>query len=364
MKTKIMNISGRLLSAIVVLTLVGVACSSSEESEMPQDEPISVVTQTADYANSTSSHYFSGTVSSDRTVNLSTKVMGRITQLDVEEGDYAEEGEVLIQVKDDNLQAQKNQVEAGLLEARAALKNTETNYKRIKALYEQESATKKELDDITTQYEMAKAKVKTLESKMQEVNDMLDYTALEAPFNGYVIAKMASEGDMAGPGQPLLTFEKEDVMKVKTTVPESQISLFSLNDTVAVDIKAAGYEDGTGIVRNINQAGNRGSRQFAVEIMLPELDKSSGVKSGMFAEVGITTTRDQAILVPQSAIIERGQLTGLYTLNDESEVVLRWVRLGETTGDKVEVLSGLAAGERYISVVDQPLAEGRKVKTQ
>jgi RND family efflux transporter MFP subunit len=364
MKTKIMNISGRLLSAVLVLTLVGVACSSSDESEMQQDQPIAVATQTADYSNSTSSHHFSGTVSSDRTVNLSTKVMGRITQLDVEEGDYAQKGEVLVRIKDDNLQAQKNQAEAGLLEARAALKNTETNYERIKALYEQESATKKELDDITMQYEMAKARVKTLESKLQEVNDMLDYTALEAPFSGYVIAKMASEGDMAGPGQPLLTFEKEDMMKVKVTVPESQVALFTINDTVSVDVKAVGYEDGTGVVRNINQGGNRGSRQFAVEIALPELDKSAGVKSGMFAEVGITSAKDQTILVPKSAVVERGQLTGLYTLNDDSEVVLRWVRLGESAGDKVEVLSGLTAGEQYVSVVDRPLAEGQKVNTQ
>lgn len=364
MKNKIMNISGRLLSAFVALTLIGVACSSSDESQTQQEQPISVATETAGYIQGTASHRFSGTVTSDRTVNMSTKIMGTITQLDVEEGDYFEKGEVLVRIKDDNLQEQKNQVESGLMEAKASLQNVETNYNRLKTLYEQKSATKKELDDISTQFEMAKARVKSLESKLREIEDMLNYTTLTAPFDGSVVSKMVSEGDMAAPGQPIIAFEQEDMMKLKVTVPESEISLFHLKDTVSVNIKAAGYHNGTGVVANINQSGSRGSRQFAVEVILPELNKDTGVKSGMFAEIGLTTEKDRALVVPQSAIIERGQLTGLYTLNDNSEVVLRWVRLGDTSGDEIEVLSGLSEGESFVTSVDQRLHEGQKVSTQ
>ncbi|WP_372638609.1 efflux RND transporter periplasmic adaptor subunit [Fodinibius sp.] len=364
MKKDMMNISGRLLSAVVVLTLVGAACSSSDQSEPPQDQPVSVVTKTADLAQGSASHHFSGTVTSDRTINISTKVMGRITQLDLEEGDYVQKGEVLVRIKDDNLQAQKGQVESSLMEASASLENAETNYNRIKNLYEQESATRKELDDISTEYEMAKAGVQTLESKLLEIEDMLDYTLMTAPFDGYVVSRMASEGDMAGPGQPIIAFEQEDRMKLKVTVPESEISLFNLNDTVSVDIKAAGYNNAGGVVANINQSGSRGSRQFSVEIMLPELPEDSGVKSGMYAEIGLASDKERAITVPQSAIIERGQLTGLYTLNDDSEVVLRWVRLGDASGDQVEVLSGLSEGETFVASVDQRLREGQKVSTQ
>lgn len=359
-----MNISGRLLSVIVVLTLVGVSCSAPDKSEIQNDQPISVVTQTADLVQSKATHRFSGSVTSDRTINMSTKVMGRITHLDVEEGDFVKEGDVLIRIKDDNLQAQKSQVESSLIEAQAGLQNVETNYNRIKNLYEQESATKKEFDDISTEYEMAKAKIKTLKSRLREIEDMLDYTLLTAPFDGYVVSKMFSEGDMAAPGQPIIAFEQENMMKVKFTVPESAVGLFTRNDTVSVDVTAAGYQNGKGIVTNINQAGNRGSRQFAVEVMLPGLEKQPGVKSGMFAEVGLSTEKNRAILVPQAAILERGQLTGLYTLNDDSEIVLRWVRLGDSNGDKVEVLTGLSEGETFVSSIDQRLHEGQKVSTQ
>jgi hypothetical protein len=119
-----------------------------------------------------------------------------------------------------------------------------------------------------------------------------------------------------------------------------------------------------GAVSNINQSGNRGSRQFAVEITLSKQAVAQGVMSGMFAEIGLATEKDRAIVVPQNAIVERGQLTGLYTLNDNSEVVLRWVRLGESAGENVEILSGLKAGEIFVSSADRPLSEGQKVNTQ
>ena len=352
------------LPAFVILTLVGVGCSSPDETTSQTEEAIPVEVQKASLTQTSASFQYSGTVASERTVSLSTKVMGRVTQLDVDEGDYVQKGEVLVRIKDDNLQAQESQIQASLQEAKAGLQNTETNYNRMKALYEKESATKKELDDITTQHEMAKAKVKALEGKLREINDMLDYTVLEAPFNGYVIDKRANEGDMAAPGQPLISFEQESQMKVEISVPETQIMNINIGDTVSVDIKAAGLRNLTGTVANMNPSGNRASRQFMVEIRLPKLDKSSGVKSGMFAQVGLTSVGDPVITVPRSAIIERGQLTGIYTLNGDSEVLLRWIRLGDESKDEVEVLSGLAPGETYVSNFDGNLREGQKVRTQ
>jgi RND family efflux transporter MFP subunit len=361
---KLLNSLRKFVPAVVILTLVGIGCSSPDETTSQTEEAIPVEIQKASLNQTSASFQYSGTVASERTVNLSTKIMGRVTQLDVDEGDYVQQGEVLVRIKDDNLQAQKSQVQASLQEARAGLKNTETNYNRMKALYEKESATKKELDDITTQYEMAKAKVKALEGKLREINDMLEYAVLEAPFNGYVVGKRVDEGDMAGPGQPLIAFEQESRMKVEITVPETQIMNINIGDTVSVDIKAASLKNIIGTVANLNPSGNRASRQFTVEVRLPELDKSSGVKSGMFAQVGLTSVGDPVITVPRSAIIERGQLTGIYTLNGDSEVLLRWIRLGDESGDEVEVLSGLAPGEAYVSKFDGNLREGQKVRTQ
>jgi RND family efflux transporter MFP subunit len=361
---KLFSTTGKLLAVAVVLSFSAYACSSPEESPQETENPVTVAVETAKRSQMDVSNRFSGTVKSEHTVNLSSKVMGTITQLDVEAGDFARKGDVLLRIKDDNLQAQKNQVEANLAQARSALQNTETNYKRLKALHEKGSATQKEFDDISTQYEAAQANVKALQSKLLEINDLLDYTVLEAPFDGYVVAKLVSQGDLAGPGQPLISFEQQTRMKVVVTVPETEISRFGLDDTVLVDVKAAGRQQHTGVVSAINPSGSRASRQFMVEVRLPELSRNHGLKSGMFAEVGLTSTSDSLLMVPKTAIIERGQLTGLYTLTDDSEVMLRWVRLGDTSGDQVVILSGLAPDEQYVSSFEAPLREGQKVNIQ
>ncbi len=349
---------------LLAVSVTAVSCGSSEEAESTDREPITVTMQQAALESLPASYRFSGKVKSDNTVRLSTKVSGKIVQLNVEEGDYVNMGETLVRIKDDNLQAQKNQVEAGLSEARASLANIEKNYERIKALFEQESATRKELDDIATGYEMAKAKVQSLEAKLTEIRDMLDYTVLQAPFTGYIVSKMATEGDLASPGQPLIAVEKESDMKVIVTVPETQISLFNRQDTVSIDIKAAGKMNMTGIVTNINPSGNSASRQFSVEVSFSNLKQAQGLKSGMFAEVGLRSSGEQRVTVPESAIVKRGQLTGLYTLNSNSEAVLRWVRLGERNDGTVEILSGLAPGESYVASYEGSIREGQKVNVQ
>tara|TARA_R110002049_G_scaffold1479_14_gene11492 strand:- start:3734 stop:4852 length:1119 start_codon:yes stop_codon:yes gene_type:complete len=354
----------RKLLAVVLLSFSAYACSPPEESPQESENPVTVAVETAERSKMPVSYHFSGTVKSEHTVNLSTKVLGTITQLNVETGDFARKGEVLVRIKDDNLQAQKNQVEANLTQVRSALQNIETNYNRLKALHKKGSATQKEFDDISTQYESAKANVKALEGKLLEIEDMLSYTVLKAPFDGYVIAKLGSQGDMARPGQPLISFEQEKGMKVELTVPETEISLFSVDDKVSVDVKASGQSHLAGVVSSVSPSGNRVSRQFMVEIRLPKLSRNQGLKSGMFAEVGLSSTSDSSLTVPKTAIVERGQLTGLYTLTDDSEVILRWVRLGDISGDQVEVLSGLAQGEKYISSFDAPLREGQKVNIQ
>lgn len=354
----------RLAIVAVLVLIAGYGCSSSDEPETKTAKAVSLNVQKARQNQSAATNRYSGTVSSDHAVNLSTKIMGQITHLDVGVGDYVKKGDVLVRIKDDNLQAQKNQAEAGLAEARAGLQNAEKNYQRYKNLFKQESVTQSELDNITMKYDMAKAKVQRLEGKLNEINDMLDYSTLRAPFNGHVTAKNMSEGDMASPGRPIISFEQKGALKVELTIPETQIHLINVGDTVSVNVTAANLRNVTGRVSNVSTSGSRGSRQFKVEVRLPDLEKNSSIRSGMFADVGLESEAGSVITVPQSAIVERGQLMGLYTLSSNSTLVLRWVRLGEKMNGSVEVLSGLSTGESFVTSVEGTLREGQKVNPQ
>lgn len=289
--------------------------------------------------------------------------MGEILSLPNDIGDFVSKGTVLVQIKDADLKAQKNQVEASLAEAEASLKNAETNYGRIKALYSEKSATQKELDDITTNYNISKARTEALKSKLNEINDVLTYTRIIAPFDGFVTGKFASRGDLASPGMPILAFEKSGAMKMVVNIPETNISVFTIGDTLNASIPAASYYTDKAVVQNINTSGNPGSRQFTVEISLPEDISKSGVKNGMFGRVMLKgNSGDRTILIPKTVLIERGQLTGIYTVNDASELILRWVRTGREFDEQVEILSGLSVGETFVAVLQNNLRDGLKVQ--
>lgn len=357
-------IRGAALPMLLAATLLLASCGSPETPESRVPDTPRVTMATAELAGDHATYRFSGTVTSQHTVQISTKVTGRVSHLQVEEGDYVREGEVLVRIKDDNLQAQKSQVQASLAEAESAFANLETNYRRIRNLYEKDSATQKELDDITAQHEQARARVDALQARLREIEDLLAYTVLKAPFNGYVVNKFISAGDLAGPVQPLLTLEGEESMEVTLSVPESRITHFSQGDTLAVTVPAATRQGISGVVNAINPSSRAGSRQFSVELSLPEASDRMGLKTGMFAEARLRMPSAGTVRVPESALVRRGQLSGLYTLNSDSEVVLRWVRLGDSVDGQVEILSGLSPGEAYVASYEAPLREGQKVNIQ
>ncbi|MEX0890028.1 MAG: efflux RND transporter periplasmic adaptor subunit [Balneolaceae bacterium] len=353
------SISVTLPVIVLMILFTVVSCGGQDEETVNRPDSIEVNVQNARIAQKVIARRFAGVVVSSWTASLSTTIMGTITRIDVDEGDAVEQGEVLVRIKDDHLNAQRRQVQSNLDGARATLANAKANYQRIRVLHERDSATKQELDEMTSRYEMASANVHSLENKLKEIREMLAYTTLKAPFDGHVVSKLASESDMASPGQPLLVLEQQGQSEFHITVPESEITHLSIQDTVSIQLPAVDISNEMGVISNIHPAGAPGSRQFTVEVLPVQPERMRTARSGMFVEIALANRGEQAVLVPRSAILERGQLTGLYTVNEESELILRWVRLGELVGSNVEILSGLSEGEVYVSSIDSQLQEGQ-----
>lgn len=352
--------------ATVLLAGTLTACSSADKpAHDSQDDPVKATVHTAGYQQMPDFYSFTGTVQADRKITLSTNLMGQITYQPFDEGNYVRKGQVLVRIKSDNLLARKDQVEANLTQAKANLSNVRINYDRIQALFKEESATQKEYDDIKTQYEIVQANVKALKSKKQEINDMLDYAVIKSPVDGYIVRKMVERGDLSAPGSPLVTVEGVHGLKVLAAVPESQIGLFHTGDPVNIQIDAFSEKDFTGKVASVNPSGDMVSRQFDVKIDLSEDAKIlKSVKSGMFVRVLLQKGDQPVISIPVSALVNRGQLTGIYTLSSNNGIILRWVQTGRTIGSRVVILSGLSSGDRYITSYKGKLREGQKVITQ
>ena len=354
---KIMKpISGLLTLLLAVALLSG---CGSDQTTLQEGDPIEVELRTAEASISQSEIIFPAKVESNSQANLSTIVMGTVTAAPVTVGDRVEKSDLLVQIKDDQIRAQKSQIEANMVQAKANLENTEKNYTRIKNLYAEESATSKELDDISTMYEIAKANMEALEARLNEVNEMLEYTVIRAPFTGIISGKFVSEGDMAAPGHPLVSVADPGSIKISATVSESQISRIEEGSTVSVSVSSAGLSNIPARLTAVSQAGDPMSRQFLIEAVIDDAEINKALKVGMFAQIGMNIDQTENLAIPADAIVERGQLTGVYTISDNNRAVLRWVRLGERSGDTVDVLTGLKPGEQFVYAPGQSLRQGQ-----
>ena len=355
----------QLLTLIIPFLAIAVlsGCSSNNERETEtKGNPVKVSTITVRQEEIPAQVAFTGTVGSDHRVTLSTKMMGHVTAVPFDIGARVHKNDVVVRIQSDNLQAQKQQIEANRMEAEAALQNMKINYDRIKALYAENSATKKELDDITMQYKMAQARIDAINSKEKELNDMFKYAVLRAPMEGFVVQKNVEPGDMAAPAQPLVVLEDARDLQVTATVPQDQIGQFSVGDSVDIRIDALSGQIFTGRILHINKAGDAMSGQFRVKIgFVGDPGTWANVRSGMFAHVLWQAGKEHLITVPKTALVDRGQLTGAYVVADDGQAVLRWVRTGKIYGDRVEILAGLNPGDRLITHFTGRLLDGQEV---
>ena len=356
--------AGALLPLLLITLFSGSLLSACGDdfAEPEAQTPVEAELRTAEVATTTATHRFPGRIESVNQASLSTIVMGSITEVRVNEGDRVQEGELLVRIKDDQIRAQKRQTEAGLMQLQAQLELVEKNYERIRNLHAQDSATDSELDEITAQYEGMQARMEQMKANMTEVDEMLAYTRITAPFDGIVSRKMMSAGDLAAPGMPLLRISGPEALKIRANVPESMINRLSDGMPVRFSVPSAGIEHQEVMLSSINQAGDPMSRQFTIEAVIPAGAATEALRTGMYADVLLRLEDSESVLIPESALVRRGQLTGIYTLTEDNRALLRWIRTGRTSPEGIEVISGLSAGEVYVADARRDLRQGQPIQ--
>jgi RND family efflux transporter MFP subunit len=316
-----------------------------------------------------------GTVQPDQTSQISSQMMGTIVEIRAHEGDLVKQGQVLAVLDDAQPRAAMQQAQAavtaaqnGVTAADSELSLAAATLKRYQQLYEKKSVSPQEFDQINARYQSAQAQRAIAQAQQSQANaalaqarTALGYTIIRAPFSGIVTQKMADAGTLASPGMPLFAMEDTRSYRLEVSVDESDIHLVRIGQTVPVTIDALETPALSGKVVQIVPAADPASRSFLVKIELPA---DSRLRSGLFGRANFRRGEREALLIPRTSIIERGNLQGIYVLGADQIAELRYVTLGQAEGQAVEVLSGLQAGESFVAAPGGRELGGKRIAAQ
>lgn len=349
----------------VSLALFAISCGSKDKEVAVDNSPAIKVKVNQVEANGNSPFLsVSGKIQATNSADLSTRMMGYVNKVHVNVGDKVRKGQLLVSINNSDLQAKRAQVNAGITEATAAYNNAQKDYNRFKNLFADNSASQKEMDDMTANFEMSKARVEAANQMKNEINAQFAYSNITAPFSGTVTSKNVESGNMANPGVPLISIETPGKFEVMAMVPETEISDINKGTIVDVLVKSINKTI-KGKVTEVSTSAKNTGGQYLVKI---DLDKTeANILSGMFTTIQFPVARkvkSEMVLISTEAIITNGQLSGVYTASQSNTALLRWLRLGRTFGNQVEVLSGLNSDEAYIVSAEGKLYNGVKITIQ
>ena len=381
------------MRVVFVPVLVSVAvlggCGGSEtHTQAASNAPaISVQSATVSAQEWPDAYEATGTVRARTAAVISSKVMAYVRQVAVQLGDRVKDGQELVTLDAQDLDANVRRAEAaesevrsafpeadnGVAGAKANLDLAQSTFKRMEELNSKKSISSQEFDEASARlksaqaaYDMARARRTQLDSKLAEVEQeiraakiMRDYTRIAAPFSGVVTAKSVEPGNLAAPGAPLLTIEREGAYRLEASVDESKLPFVKTGQPVEVALEALDRRL-TARVSEIVPAVDAASRAYTVKIDLPALPN---VRSGIFGRAWFPLGARKVTTVPLLAMVERGQLQSVFVIED-GVARNRLITTGKQQANAVEVLSGLSEGEKVVSPIPPALADGSRVEVR
>lgn len=289
-----------------------------------------------------------GVVQAVRESTLAAQVPGQIIMLSVRAGDHVQAGQTLLQIDAHTADQDVLASQARTSAAQATLDLAARDLERQRALYEAKYLSRSAFERAQAQYRTALAQVQAQEAKTRASQAQNRYFTVHAPYAGTIASVPANLGDMAMPGQALITLYDPAVLRVSASVPQSILGRLSPQQALWLELPGIPslaqriIPIDTQILPKIDPATHTGH----IRLSLPH--DLTGVDPGAFARVWLpnSTQTGPRLLVPARALIRHTEFIGLYILTPEGRPLLRQVRLGPQTDDLVEVLSGVAAGEQ------------------
>lgn len=290
-----------------------------------------------------------GTAQARESIVVASKVTDVISAIRFDSGDRVKKGQVLVVLS--NVEQQ-----ADLAEARAALTSATREYDRFKELGDRGFAPKARLEQAQAAYEQARARVAALESRMAD-------RTIRAPFAGVMGLRTASPGALVRPGDPIATLDDTSAIKLDFDVPEVHLARMKPGATLRAATAAYPGRDFTGRIDNVDSRIDPRTRTVKVRAVIA--NKSGDLKPGMLMTVNVDANPRKALAVPEMAVIETMDGASVFKVVEKDGKTIAKpaeVKLGGRSGGFVEVLSGLAAGDRIVTEGVQRARPGQPIR--
>lgn len=287
---------------------------------------------------------------------LGSEVGGlRVAEVTVEEGDHIRQGQLLVRLEDAVPAAQLAQAEAGLAEAEAALSIARADLSRAVELSRSQNTPRQVLEQRQSASRQAEARLASARAARDEARARLNQTRIEAPYDGVVLRRNVLPGAVTAVGQEMVRLLRDGRLELDARVPELDLRTLQPGQSVKV---WHGAREIAATVRAISPNVTPESRLGTVHVALPA---DSGLRPGMFARAEIRAEASPGIVVPQEAVVFRDGAAAVFVL-EGGQVRLRRLTTGMRREGMVEVLEGLAAGERVVRTGAGFLADGDHVR--
>jgi RND family efflux transporter MFP subunit len=260
-------------------------------------------------------------------------------------------------LRDTEHRARVAQAAADLKSATAQLKQARDEFGRVEGLYKKKNISDSAMDKARADLTSAQANLEAAQAGLQQAQEQLQYTQIRAPYSGIVTQRHVEVGEIASPGQAVMSGISLEELRVIVDVPQSVIP--AVRELGEINVYLPNGEVAKPGRITVFPFADLGSNTFKVRVDLTE--RTEGLFPGMFVKTGIITGKKEELTVPKAAVVYRSEVTGVYVLGEDGDIRLRQIRVGRALGDDLVVLSGLTEGER---VALDPIAAGVALKAQ
>ncbi|MBP6079497.1 MAG: efflux RND transporter periplasmic adaptor subunit [Xanthomonadales bacterium] len=311
--------------------------------------PVGFATLTVAKQSATQERLWDGVVDAVNKATLSAQTGGRVTELPFDVNDYVKVGDVIVRFTDVEQQSGRRQADAALRAAEANAREAQLAFDRAKDLIAKKLIAQAAYDQAVARHDAAKAALEAARAGVREAGEQVDYTVVRAPYSGILTERHVQVGETVRPGQALISGLSLAQLRVEVEIPQGDLAAIREHAHAAILLDDGRRIDASAVV--IFPYADARTHSFRVRLELPETE--TGLQPGMTVKAAFAIGQAERVLIPEAALVRRSEVTAVYVVDAANRVALRQVRLGHRVGEQVEVLAGLAAGER---IAADPLA--------